>query len=80
MIVSDQMTRDEALKELAEPLYDEKQMDEWMNYIAKQLGITRKEFDEICAQPTHQHEDYKVEDDSMEYKAMQLAMKVKAQL
>ena len=51
-----------------------------MDYIAKQLGITRKEFDEICAQPTHQHEDYKVEDDSMEYKAMQLAMKVKAQL
>lgn len=80
MIISDQMTREEALKELSEPIYDEKQMDEWMNYIANKLEITREELDEICQQPPHQHEDYKVEDDTMEFKAMQLAMKVKAKL
>ena len=51
-----------------------------MNYIANKLGIAREEFDEICQQPPHQHEDYKVEDDTLEYKAMQLAMRVKAKL
>ena len=80
MIISDQMTREEALIELSEPIYDEKQMDEWMNYISKQLGISRDEFDKICVQPAHQHEEYKVEDDTLAYKAMQLAMKVKARL
>lgn len=80
MIVSGQMTREEALKELEEPIYNEKQMNEWMDYIADQLGITRQEFDDICSQPGHQHEEYKVEDDTMEYKAMQLAMKVKSKL
>lgn len=77
MIISDQMTRDEALKELSEPIYDEKQMNEWMDYIASKLGITRKEFDEICERPPHQHEDYKVEDDTLMYKALQMAMKIK---
>lgn len=68
MIISDQMTRDEALKELSEPIYDEKQMNEWMDYISAQLGISRHEFDEICAQPSHQHDDYKVEDNTFVYK------------
>lgn len=80
MIISDQMTRDEALKELSDPIYDEKQMNEWMDYIAEKLQISREEFDEICAQPAHQHEDYKVEDDLLEYKAIQFAMKIKAKL
>jgi len=77
MIISDQMTREEALKELSEPIYDEKQMNEWIDYIANQLGITREEFDDICNQPAHQHEEYQVEDDMVGYKALQLAMKVK---
>lgn len=80
MIISGQMTREKALEELAEPLYDEKQMNEWINFIACKLGISREEFDNICNQPCHQHEEYKVEDDTAEFKAIQLAMKVKSKL
>lgn len=80
MIVSNQMTREKALEELSEPIYDKKQMDEWMNYIAKKIGITREKFDEICEKPAHQHDEYKVEDDTLGYKTIQLAMKIKSKL
>ena len=78
MIVSGQMTRDEALEELSEPLYDEALMNDWMNYISRKLGVSREEFDMICEQPAHQHTDYKVEDDTIGYKLLQLAIKIKA--
>ena len=61
MIVSGQMTRDEALKELEKPLYDEKQMDNYIEIVLKGLGITRAELDAIMAAPTHQHDEYKTD-------------------
>lgn len=76
MIISNQMTRDEALKELSEPIYDEKQMNEWMEYIAKQLGISRQEFDEICEKPAHQHDEYKIEDNTFIYKSILFLKKI----
>ncbi len=77
MIISDQMSREEALRELSESIYDEKQMNEWMDYIANKLGITREEFDLICDRPVHQHEDYKVEDNTIGYKLLQLIIDIK---
>lgn len=68
MIVSGQMTRDEALSELAEPLYGEKQMEMYISYIKDKLRITDAEFDCIMSAPVHQHEEYKVEKDSLPYK------------
>lgn len=61
MIVSGQMTREEALSELQKPMYDEKLMEEYIAIIKEKLRITDKEFDEIMAAPTHQHTDYKTD-------------------
>ena len=68
MIISGQMTREEALKEYSEPLYDEKTMSTYISYIKKQLNISDEEFDDIMNLPTHQHNEYRVEDDTFLYK------------
>lgn len=59
MIISGQMTRDEALKLMEEPLYDEKLMKDYIGIIKKNMRISDKEFDEIMQAPSHQHEDYR---------------------
>lgn len=61
MIVSGQMTRDEALKELDQDLYDEVQMNEYIGIIKQRLGLTDEDFDRIMAAPPHEHEDYKTD-------------------
>ncbi len=58
MIVSGQMTRDEALRELEEPIYDSEQMEKYLNIILKNMGIDRAEFERIMAAQTHNHEEY----------------------
>lgn len=61
MIISGQMTRDEAMAEFAQPLYDEKQMTEYISLIKDRLNISDKEFNDIMNAPPHQHTEYKVE-------------------
>ena len=61
MIVSGQMTQEQALKELSEPIYDEKMMSEYISIIKKRLGLTDELFDKIMNAPTHQHTDYKTD-------------------
>lgn len=58
LILSAQMTRDEALEDLKEPPYDTRLRDEDHAFIAKKLGITVPELDEIIARPPHDHLDY----------------------
>jgi hypothetical protein len=55
------MTREEALKRLEEPPYDEGQMELDKEYIAKKLGITAKKFDQIIARPNKTPKDYRNE-------------------
>ena len=59
MIVSGQMTREQALEEIAKPLYEESKMNNELNTVLKQLGMSRTEFDEIMKQAPHQHTDYR---------------------
>jgi len=59
LIVSGQITREEALEELSKPLYDEIEMQKELNEVLKRLGMSREEFDEIMKQPPRQHTDYK---------------------
>ena len=61
MIVSGQMTREQALKELEEPLYDEKMMDGYISIIKGRLGFSDADFDRIMNAPAHQHTDYKTD-------------------
>ena len=58
LIVANQMTREEALKELAKPLYDEKELKEDKGYIAKKLGVSYEEFERILQIPSHKYTDF----------------------
>ncbi len=58
LIVSGQMTRDEALKELEKPLYDETELKEDKEFISKKLGISLEEFESIMQQSNKTFLDY----------------------
>jgi len=58
LILAKQMTRDEALIKLKEPLYSEEELKEHLEYIPKKLGLTREEFDAIMRKPQKSYFDY----------------------
>lgn len=60
MIVSGQMSRDEALRQYNLPLYDEKEMDNTINKILDKLSMSKEEFNKIMKEEAHQHSDYPV--------------------
>lgn len=61
LIVSGQLTRQEAIKALEKPLYTAETMDKCINTLKDKLNISDTEFDEIMAAPAKQHNDYKVD-------------------
>lgn len=61
MIVSGQMTREQALQELSKPIYDKKKMDRDLDYVLPKLDFSRKEFDEIVFRPGKSHKAYKTD-------------------
>ena len=60
LIRSGQMSRDEALKQLAEPPYEREQFERDLKFILDSLGLTKEQFDEIMLLPVKNHTDYKV--------------------
>lgn len=59
MIISGQMTREEALERLEQPRYPSEEMKEAdFNVLAKFLGLSREEFDKLISQPAHSHDEY----------------------
>lgn len=58
LVLSGQMTRDEALVRLEEPLYDPKELQADIAYFCKKLGVSREEFDRIMAQPNGHYTDF----------------------
>lgn len=58
LIVSGQMTRDEALEKLAEPLYDPQELEIDIAYFCKKLRISRQQFDAFMAAPSHHYTDF----------------------
>ena len=59
LIVSEQITRNEALKSLALPLYVEADIAEDIRFILDKLEITESEFKSIMEAPPHQHTEYR---------------------
>lgn len=59
LIVSGQMSRDEALEQLKKPLYDTKLLAEDKIFIAKKLGISLAEFEDLIAQPPRHFSEFK---------------------
>lgn len=58
LIFAGQITKEEALKELAAPPYDTRLQREDKEYIAKKLGFTNDEFEGLLNLPNQKHEFY----------------------
>ena len=58
LIVSGQLTRNEALTELKKPIVDEAQAARDTRFVAKKLGIDRATIDGLLAMPSIPHEHY----------------------
>ena len=58
MILSGQMTRDEALAKLAEPLYDASELQLDIEYFCKKMRISKAQFDELMSAPIHDYSDF----------------------
>lgn len=59
LIISGQISREEALEELERPPYSPDQMEEDKNYVIKKLGLTPEEFDEYMKAEPVPHTHYK---------------------
>jgi N-acetyl sugar amidotransferase len=58
LICSEQLTRSEALKELEQPPYDPAMQVEDKRYVAKKLGFSDEEFEQVLRLPNRRHEDF----------------------
>lgn len=61
LICSGQITKEEALKELKLPLYDENELIEDKEFVLKKLGFSEQEFDKIMKTEPKKHSDFKTE-------------------
>ena len=52
------MSREQALRELEQPLYDPRELQTDIAYFCKKLRITREQFDEFMRAPPHHYTDY----------------------
>jgi N-acetyl sugar amidotransferase len=59
VILTKQMTRDEALAKIAQPAYDPEQIEHDIEYFANKLGITTAELKRLVAAPNHSWRDYR---------------------
>lgn len=59
LIVTNQMTREEALEKLSHPAYDEETIKQDFEYIATKLGITVQELQGYMGAPNKSYRDYK---------------------
>jgi hypothetical protein len=58
LIVSGQLSRDEAMQALAEPLYDARELDQDIDYFCKKLALSRSEFEALLTVEKHDWRDY----------------------
>lgn len=58
LIFSGQISREDALKEIAKPTYPEGLLQEDFNFVLKKFGFTKEEFNAILALPNKTYRDY----------------------
>lgn len=58
LIVSQQMTRQEALEALTEPLYTPAELSADLEFFYKKLGLTQAEFDRYLREPNRDYSDF----------------------
>jgi len=61
LICSGQMTREEALFDLEQPLYAPNELKSDKEYVLKKFGLSEKEFEEIMHLPIKKHSDFKTD-------------------
>jgi hypothetical protein len=61
LICAGQMTKEEALQELEQPLYAPKELQSDIEYVIKKFGLAQSEFDEIMKLPVRKHQDFKTD-------------------
>lgn len=61
LIFSGQLSKEEALNELAQPIYDPQQFQEDYTLVLNKLGLTEEEFQDIMHQPLRSHYDFDYE-------------------
>ncbi|MCK9275951.1 MAG: N-acetyl sugar amidotransferase [Syntrophales bacterium] len=59
LIVAGQITREEALHQLDEPLYDKQELEDDINYFCKKMRISKKQFNDFISAPPHHYRDFK---------------------
>jgi len=59
MILSGQMSREEAVVKLAEPLYAADELENDIDYFCKKMRVNRQQFDELMQAPIHDYSDFK---------------------
>lgn len=59
LILSNQITREDALNELSFPLYDPDDLQEDLNYVCNKLEITSETFDKFLQLPIRSHTDFR---------------------
>lgn len=59
LINSGQMTREQALEEIARPPYPVEQQEQDLRYVVKKLGLTLQQFDDLMALPVRSFRDYR---------------------
>ena len=58
LIVSGQLSKQEALEKLAEPLYEAHELEQDIVYFCKKLGISREEFEDFLMAPLRYYTDF----------------------
>lgn len=61
LIFSGQMTKEEALAELKQPLYEPAVFEQEKEFFLKKLGLSEKEWDAIMNTPRRSHYDFEIE-------------------
>ena len=61
LIFAGQITKEQALQELARPMYDEQMFKQDYEFVLKKLGLTELEFQDIMNKPAKSHYDYDYE-------------------
>lgn len=60
MIIAGQMTREDALNRLKEPLYTQESLEKDLCFVLDKIGMQREEFDQIMNSEPHSHTKYPI--------------------
>ncbi len=76
LIISKQLTREQALTELQKPAYNSDQMQQDYNFVIKKFGLTRDEFESYMNQQPVPHAFYGTQWDKSEFRKYYIFKKV----